>query len=128
MRYKILGRSGLRVSELALGTMTFGTQWGWGADKDASQRVFEAYANADGNFIDTANRYTEGSSEKFVGEFINADREHFVLATKYSLKEKNGDPNRAGNHKKNLVQNAPSNLSDPTLIVNLKRLSPTLNF
>jgi aryl-alcohol dehydrogenase-like predicted oxidoreductase len=110
MRYKILGRSGLRVSELSLGTMTFGTEWGWGSDKDGSKKVFEAYANVGGNFIDTANRYTEGTSEKFVGEFINADREHFVLATKYSLKEKQGDPNRAGNHRKNLVQSLEHSL------------------
>jgi aryl-alcohol dehydrogenase-like predicted oxidoreductase len=110
MRYKILGRSGLRVSELSLGTMTFGTEWGWGSDRDGSRQVFEAYANAGGNFIDTANRYTEGTSETFVGDFIKDDREHFVLATKYSLKEKNGDPNRAGNHRKNLRQSLEHSL------------------
>ncbi|MGB5287353.1 MAG: aldo/keto reductase, partial [Ignavibacteriaceae bacterium] len=71
MRYKLLGKSGLRVSELALGTMTFGEEWGWGSDKTESKKVFDAYAKADGNFIDTANRYTEGTSEKFVGEFIS---------------------------------------------------------
>jgi aryl-alcohol dehydrogenase-like predicted oxidoreductase len=110
MRYKILGRSGLRVSEFALGTMTFGTEWGWGSDHAASRKVFDAYANAGGNFIDTANRYTNGTSETFVGEFIASEREHFVLATKYSLKEKNGDPNRAGNHRKNLVQSLENSL------------------
>lgn len=110
MRYKILGRSGLRVSEFALGTMTFGTEWGWGSDNAASRKVFDAYANAGGNFIDTANRYTNGTSETFVGEFIASEREHFVLATKYSLKEKNGDPNRAGNHRKNLVQSLENSL------------------
>jgi aryl-alcohol dehydrogenase-like predicted oxidoreductase len=87
MNYKLFGKSGLRVSEIALGTMTFGTEWGWGADKEESKKIFDAYANAGGNFVDTANRYTEGTSEKFVGEFIHADRDHFVLATKYSLQD-----------------------------------------
>ena len=62
MRYRLLGRSGLRVSELALGTMSFGEEWGWGATKEVSKRMFDAYANAGGNFLDTANRYTEGTS------------------------------------------------------------------
>jgi aryl-alcohol dehydrogenase-like predicted oxidoreductase len=110
MRYKLLGHSGLRVSELALGTMTFGEEWGWGAPKDESQHVFDAYAAAGGNFIDTANRYTEGTSEKLVGEFIHADREHFVLATKYTLKMRDGDPNFAGNHRKNLIQSVNASL------------------
>ncbi|PWK28318.1 aryl-alcohol dehydrogenase-like predicted oxidoreductase [Arcicella aurantiaca] len=110
MNYKLLGKSGLRVSEIALGTMTFGTEWGWGADYDTSKKVFEAYANAEGNFIDTANRYTEGTSEKMVGEFINADRDHFVLATKYSLFDRKGDPNFAGNHRKNMVRSVNESL------------------
>ena len=63
MRYKLLGKSGLRVSELALGTMTFGEDWGWGASREVSQQIFEAYANAGGNFVDTANNYTNGTSE-----------------------------------------------------------------
>jgi aryl-alcohol dehydrogenase-like predicted oxidoreductase len=104
MRYKLLGKSGLRVSELALGTMTFGTEWGWGSTKEESKKVFEAYAKAGGNFIDTANRYTEGTSEKYVGEFIAKDREHFVLATKYTLFMRKDDPNFSGNHRKNMVQ------------------------
>ena len=70
MIYKLLGKSGLRVSELALGTMTFGEEWGWGSSKAESKKVFDTYANAGGNFIDTANRYTEGTSEEYVGEFI----------------------------------------------------------
>ena len=110
MRYKLLGRSGLRVSELALGTMTFGEEWGWGASKADSQKVFDAYAEAGGNFVDTANRYTEGTSEKFVGEFIHSDREHFVLATKYTLKMRDDDPNFSGNHRKNLVQSVNASL------------------
>ncbi len=110
MRYKLFGRSGLRVSELALGTMTFGEDWGWGASHAVSQQLFETYAAAGGNFIDTANRYTEGTAEKYVGEFIHADREHFVLASKYTLKMRPGDPNFGGNHRKNLVQSVRASL------------------
>jgi aryl-alcohol dehydrogenase-like predicted oxidoreductase len=104
MQYKLLGKSGMRVSELALGAMTFGKEWGWGATKAESKKMFTAFANAGGNFIDTANRYTEGTSEKLVGEFISKDREHFVLATKYSLFMRRDDPNFSGNHRKNMVQ------------------------
>ncbi len=110
MQYKLLGRSGLRISELALGTMTFGTEWGWGADKNTSQKIFDAYTDAGGNFIDTANRYTEGTSERYVGEFIAVDRSYFVLATKYTLSNRQGDPNASGNHRKNLVQSVEKSL------------------
>ncbi len=104
MRYKLLGRSGLRVSELALGTMTFGEEWGWGASKEESRRMFDAYAEAGGNFLDTANRYTEGTSEKYVGEFIASDRDHWIVATKYTLWMRRDDPNFSGNHRKNMVR------------------------
>ncbi len=104
MNYKLLGKSGLRVSELALGAMTFGEEWKWGANKEESKKVFDAFANAGGNFIDTANRYTEGTSEKFVGEFISSDREHFVVGTKYTLFTRKDDPNFSGNHRKNMMQ------------------------
>jgi len=104
MNYKLFGKSGLRVSELAIGTMTFGEEWGWGVNKEESKKVFEMYANAGGNFIDTANRYTEGTSEEYVGEFIKADRDHFVVATKYTLFTKRDDPNFSGNHRKNMMQ------------------------
>jgi len=110
MKYRLLGKSGLRVSEIALGTMTFGDDWGWGADKKESQRIFETYANAGGNFLDTANRYTEGSSEKFLGEFMNADRDHFVLATKYTLFDRLNDPNFSGNHRKNMMRSVNESL------------------
>jgi aryl-alcohol dehydrogenase-like predicted oxidoreductase len=110
MNYKLFGHTGLRVSELCLGTMGFGTEWGWGADEVASKSVFDAYANAGGNFIDTANRYTEGTSERFIGDFIKADRDHFVLATKYTLKDKNGDPNFAGNHRKNMMRSVKESM------------------
>ena len=110
MKHKLLGNSGLRVSEVSLGTMTFGTEWGWGADKDTSKAIFDAYANAGGNFIDTANRYTEGTSERFVGEFIQSDRDHFVLATKYSLHDRESDLNFSGNHRKNMVRSLEESL------------------
>ncbi len=110
MRYRLLGRSGLRVSELALGTMTFGEEWGWGASEPESKRMFEAYAEAGGNFIDTANRYTEGTSERFVGDFIAADRDHWVVATKYTLWTRRDDPNFSGNHRKNMIQACEASL------------------
>jgi aryl-alcohol dehydrogenase-like predicted oxidoreductase len=68
MKYYLLGKSGLRVSELCLGAMTFGEELGWGASKDESHKIFNAYVNAGGNFIDTANKYTEGASEKYIGD------------------------------------------------------------
>jgi aryl-alcohol dehydrogenase-like predicted oxidoreductase len=104
MRYKLLGRTGLRVSELCLGTMTFGDDWGWGAPKEECARILEAYASAGGNFIDSANRYTDGSSERILGELIEGDRERWVLATKYGLTMRGDDPNAGGGHRKNLVQ------------------------
>jgi len=110
MNYRILGRSGLRVSELCLGTMSFGTEWGWGADKSESQKIFDVYAEAGGNFVDTANRYTEGTSERWLGEFIHSDRDHFVLATKYTLRDELGDPNFAGNHRKNMMRSIEESL------------------
>ncbi len=104
MRYTLLGQSGLRVSELALGTMTFGTDWGWGASESESAKQFELFAEAGGTLIDTANRYTNGSAETILGDLIAADRDHFVVGTKYSLNTRDGDLNAGGNHRKNLVQ------------------------
>src|ERR1700757_4362212 len=98
MRYKLLGRSGLRVSELCLGTMTFGSDWGWGADEDESRRIFDAFVDAGGNFIDTSNNYTDGTSERYVGKFVGAERDRFVVATKYTLSTSKRDPNAGGNH------------------------------
>jgi aryl-alcohol dehydrogenase-like predicted oxidoreductase len=108
--YRLLGRSGLRVSPLALGTMTFGTDWGWGADKDECRKIFERYAELGGNFIDTANRYTNGTAETFVGEFVKGRRDQFVIATKYTLNMRAGDPNAGGSHRKNLVQSLEASL------------------
>ena len=110
MHYRLLGKSGLRVSELCLGTMTFGEDWGWGASKDESRRIFDAYAAADGNFIDTSCNYTNDTSEKFVGEFTKGDRDHFVIATKYSLTERKPDPNYGGNHRKNMRRSVEGSL------------------
>ncbi|MDQ1147809.1 aryl-alcohol dehydrogenase-like predicted oxidoreductase [Bacillus sp. SORGH_AS 510] len=110
MKYKVLGKSGLRVSELALGTMTFGEDWGFGASKEESHKIFQAFVEAGGNFIDTAVNYTNGTSEKYVGEFIREQREQFVVATKYTLNTRPNDPNGGGNHRKNLVQSVEKSL------------------
>jgi aryl-alcohol dehydrogenase-like predicted oxidoreductase len=128
MRYKLLGRSGLRVSEVALGTLTFGTDWGWGADKTQSKALFNAFAEAGGNFVDTANIYTDGNSERYLGEFIASDRDHFVVATKYSgyvggysaeagAPERNavrrsvdGDISRSGNSRKSMMRSVEDSL------------------
>lgn len=110
MRYKLLGNSGLRVSELCLGTMTFGEDWGWGSDKEESRAVFQAFAEAGGNFLDTANLYTNGTSETLVGEFVKGDRDKWVIATKYSLNTRPGDVNACGNHRKNLFQAVEASL------------------
>lgn len=111
MRYKLLGRSGLRVSEICLGAMTFGEEWGFGASREESRRIFDAFADAGGNFIDTANMYTNGTSERFTGEFLGESRDRFVLATKYTLSMRADDPNASGNHRKNLVQSLEASLS-----------------
>jgi aryl-alcohol dehydrogenase-like predicted oxidoreductase len=111
-RYATLGRSGLRVSPLALGTMTFGEDWGWGADERASRRMFDAYLEAGGNFIDTADLYTGGHSEELVGKFI-ADagvRDKVVLTTKYSYPARAGDPNLGGNGRKAMLRAVEASL------------------
>jgi aryl-alcohol dehydrogenase-like predicted oxidoreductase len=110
MRYKLLGKSGLRVSELALGTMTFGEAWGWGAPREESRRIFMRFAEAGGNFVDTANNYTDGESEQFVGEFVGSERDRWVVATKYTLTTQRDDPNAGGNHRKNLVRSLEGSL------------------
>ena len=113
MRYKLLGKSGLRVSELCLGGMTFGQDWGNmlpGASKEESKKMFEHFVEAGGNFIDTANVYQNGSSEKYIGEFIASEREKFVLATKYTISTNPDDPNASGSHRKSLVQSVNASL------------------
>jgi aryl-alcohol dehydrogenase-like predicted oxidoreductase len=111
MKYKLLGRTGLKVSELCLGTMGFGTESGWGADKTTSFSIMEAFAGAGGNFLDTANIYKLGTSEKIIGEFINPrDRDFFVIATKYSLRDNSTNPNASGNNRKNMMRSVEQSL------------------
>ena len=110
MRYKLLGKSGLRVSELCLGTMTFGEDWGWGSSEAESRKVFDAFFEAGGNFIDTANVYTNGTSETLLGGFLKGDRGRAVLATKYTNAMPGTDPNAAGNQRKNMVQAVEASL------------------
>ncbi len=111
MRYKLLGKSGLRVSELALGTMTFGEAWGWGASPEECKRMFDRYAEAGGNYIDTSVNYTDGEAETIVGDLISADRDHFVVATKYTLTRRDStDPNSGGNSRKNMRQSVERSL------------------
>ena len=110
MKYRLLGKSGLRVSEAALGTMTFGDDWGWGAAKEEAQKVYETYREAGGNFIDTANFCTNGTSERFLGEFVKGHRASVVLATKYTNAAPGSEPNAAGNHRKNMMQAVEASL------------------
>lgn len=104
MKYRLLGNSGLRVSEVCLGTMTFGEDWGWGSAREESRKVYDAYRESGGNFIDTANMYTNGTSEKLVGEFAQDHRDQMVIATKYTNSAPGNDPNAGGNQRKNMFQ------------------------
>ena len=108
--YRLLGRSGLRVSPLSLGAMTFGKEWGWGSDDVESRRIFDLYVERGGNFIDTANVYTLGTSERLIGEFSRGRRERLVIATKYSISTDPADPNASGNHRKNMVRAVEASL------------------
>jgi aryl-alcohol dehydrogenase-like predicted oxidoreductase len=110
--YVTLGRSGLRVSPLCLGTMTFGTEWGWGSDEDVARAVFDNYIDAGGNFVDTANVYTEGHSEELAGKFIleRGLRNRVVLATKFTFNVEPGNPNAGGNGRKNIYRGIDDSL------------------
>jgi len=110
LRYRMLGPTGLRVSEICLGTMSFGDQWGFGADEETSHRVLDAYAEAGGNFIDTANKYHGGQTEEIVGRWLEGRRDSMVLATKYTLAMDPEDPNAAGSHRKNLARSVEASL------------------
>jgi len=110
MKYRLLGNSGLRVAEMSLGTMTFGEDWGWGSGKDEAGKIYDAYREAGGNFVDTANVYTNGTSESMVGEFIHGHRQEVVLATKYTNAAPGNDPNAGGNHRKSMVQAVEASL------------------
>jgi aryl-alcohol dehydrogenase-like predicted oxidoreductase len=102
--YVTLGRSGLRVSPLSLGTMTFGTEWGWGSEEAQAREIFDRYVDQGGNFVDTANLYTGGKSEQMVGKFISEKklRDRIVLATKFTFNTEQGNPNTGGNGRKNI--------------------------
>jgi aryl-alcohol dehydrogenase-like predicted oxidoreductase len=104
--YYTLGRSGLRVSRLAFGTMTFGTEWGWGADEAAAQKLFNTYVDAGGNFIDTADLYTNGTSETWLGKFVAERnlRDRIVITTKFTYNAEPGNPNAGGNGRKNILR------------------------
>ena len=104
--YSLLGRSGLRVSPLCLGTMTFGTEWGWGSEESAARAIFDRYLEAGGNFIDTADLYTGGKSEEMIGKFLKerGDRDRAVIATKFTFNGRPGDPNAGGNGRKHIME------------------------
>lgn len=110
MRYKLLGKSGLRVSQLCLGTMTFGEDWGWGSSEGESRKVFDTFVESGGNFFDTANIYTNGSSERLLGKFLGQNRDKHVVATKYTLSTDPKDPNASGNNRKNLYRSVEESL------------------
>jgi aryl-alcohol dehydrogenase-like predicted oxidoreductase len=110
MKYRLLGKTGLRVSEICLGAMTFGEDWGWGASEKESGNMYRLFREAGGNFIDTANVYTNGTSEEITGRLIRNERQDVVLATKYTLSTRHGDPNAGGNHRKNMIQSLDDSL------------------
>jgi aryl-alcohol dehydrogenase-like predicted oxidoreductase len=110
MRYRHFGSSGLRVSELCLGTMSFGEAWGFGADRAESGRIVAAFGERGGNFIDVANNYQDGQSEEIIGAVVEGDRDRWVIATKYSLATRAGDPNAAGNSRKNMMRSLEASL------------------
>lgn len=110
--YRTLGRSGLRVSPFCLGTMTFGTDWGWGADVPDSRAMLDRYLGAGGNFIDTANIYTKGHSEAILGDYFaeGGGRDRVVLATKFCGSLYRGDPNAGGAGRKAIEQQLEQSL------------------
>jgi aryl-alcohol dehydrogenase-like predicted oxidoreductase len=111
--YVTLGHSGLRVSPLCLGAMTFGEEWGWGASVKDSEAIIDRYLERGGNFIDTANAYTKGHSEKIIGDQIGrhpGKRDRIVLATKFLSNMYIGDPNGGGSSKKAIVAQCEQSL------------------
>jgi aryl-alcohol dehydrogenase-like predicted oxidoreductase len=103
--YVLLGKSGLRVSRLCLGTMRFGTEWGWGNAEDTARKIFNHFLDSGHNFVDTADGYTNGTSESLIGKFLKqrGDRERVVVATKFGFGREPGDPNAGGNGRKNIL-------------------------
>jgi len=131
--YFTLGNSGLRVSRLALGTMTFGTDWGWGADQATARQLFGRYLAAGGNFFDTADLYTNGNSERWLGQFVRdaGVRDRAVIATKFSFNASPGDPNGGGNGRKHMLSALEGSLKrlgtdyvDLYLLHNWDRITP----
>ncbi|MFD3936224.1 aldo/keto reductase [Streptomyces sp. NPDC058611] len=111
MRYTTFGRNtGLRVSEYALGTANFGTLWGGGANREESRKIFERFAEAGGTFIDSADNYQIGESENLLGEFLAADRDHFVLTTKFTLGAGRARISNTGNSRKNIRSSVEASL------------------
>lgn len=110
MRDRVLGRSGLRVSELCLGTMTFGTEWGFGAEEAACREIYRAFREEGGNFLDTAGIYTEGASETILGRLVADERDSVVLSTKFTLPTAKDDPNSGGSHRKSLRRSVEASL------------------
>jgi len=103
-QYTLLGQSGLRVSSLCLGTLTFG-QAGWGTGFEDAHRLFSRFLDAGGNFIDTADSYAEGRSEEFIGRILSeGSRDRCVIASKFSSNGNPGDPNAGGNSRKNIYR------------------------
>jgi aryl-alcohol dehydrogenase-like predicted oxidoreductase len=111
MRYRIFGRTGLRVSSFALGTGNFGKGWGYGSDREEAQQIYTAYREAGGNFIDTADQYQFGQSEAMLGDFIAGERDDVVLATKFSLGDRpDSGLQRTGNSRKAMIQSVEASL------------------
>ena len=110
LRYRMLGQSGLRVSEICLGTMSFGEGWGFGATEADSHNVLDVFAEAGGTFLDTANKYHNGETEEILGTWLPGRRHRMVLATKYTLAMDHEDLNTAGNQRKNLVRSVEKSL------------------
>ena len=125
--YRLLGKSGLRVSPLCMGGMNFGTAWGFGVGSDEGRKIFDLYYQKGGNFIDTANVYTNGESERITGEYISGKRSHFVVATKYSINPTSAftdgasvnsesvnsvvpNPSLSGNSRKSIAENLDQSL------------------
>lgn len=108
--YRLLGRSGMRISPLALGTMTFGADWGWGADEAEARQIFDTYVDHGGNLIDTAVNYTNGASERILGQFLKGKRDRLVVSTKFTMARDPSDPNSGGNHRMNLMRSVETSL------------------
>ncbi|MFI2364028.1 aldo/keto reductase [Promicromonospora sp. NPDC019610] len=142
MRYTTLGAdSGLRVSELALGTSNFGTKWATGADKQVSQQIFDGFAEAGGTFVDTADTYQQGESETYLADFLAADRDHFVVASKFTYGSSGQTGvSKTGNSRKSIIRSLEATLTrlgtdyldlywahSPDLVTPIEEITSTLD-